>query len=284
MLQQTTVKAVRHTMPGFWHAGRPLRRWRAPNSTMFFVPGPGWAITHALGTCMRARKWSSKSTPGNFHATGTRFAPCLALVSIRRRPSERSRSTSPRCRSTGMSNEWFRGYSRLKKNCLRQSRPIKELAASLLPPRRSGDFAQALMDLGATICSPKRPACSLCPWSDAPVWQTSVAIRFPRKAPKREGSYAVARRCAVRADARVLFRRRPDTGLLASMMEVPGSEWTHDFDQGVRNDRLPRLAVKAQWRRLPGLVRHTFTHFPLELIVFTAQVPEPPPPPRVDAG
>lgn len=152
---------------------------------------------------------------------------------------------------------------------------IKELAASLLPPRRSGDFAQALMDLGATICSPKRPACSLCPWSDACLAnERGDQETFPRKAPKREGQLRRgAAFVAVRADARVLLRRRPDTGLLASMMEVPGSEWTHDFDQKRAQRSAPRLAVKAQWRRLPGLVRHTFTHFPLELIVFAAQVP-----------
>jgi len=151
---------------------------------------------------------------------------------------------------------------------------IKRLAASLLPPRRAGDFAQALMDLGATICSPKRPACALCPWNDSCAAQArSDQETFPRKAPKREGKLrrGVAF-VALRADGCVLLRKRPDKGLLASMTEVPGSEWTHDFDErrGLRS--APRLKG-AKWWRVPGVVRHVFTHFSLELAVFTAKLP-----------
>jgi A/G-specific adenine glycosylase len=77
----------------------------------------------------------------------------------------------------------------------------------------------------------------------------------------------------LRADGRVLLRRRPDKGLLASMMEVPGSAWSHDFDDGAARGSAPRLAAKVEWRRLHGVVRHVFTHFPLELVVFATQVP-----------
>jgi len=159
---------------------------------------------------------------------------------------------------------------------------IKELAASLLPSRRAGDFAQALMDLGATICSPKRPVCALCPWNDSCLAnERGDQATFPRKAPKREGrlrrGFAFV---ALRADGRVLLRRRPDKGLLASMMEVPGSGWTHDFDDGAARRSAPRLAAKVQWRRLHGVVQHVFTHFPLELSVFAAQVPRATPAPK----
>jgi A/G-specific adenine glycosylase len=151
---------------------------------------------------------------------------------------------------------------------------IKRLARSLLPQRRAGDFAQALMDLGATICSPKRPACALCPWNGS---CAALALgrqeTFPRKAPKREGILRHgAAFVALRADGRVLLRQRPDKGLLASMTEVPGSEWAHNFDAANALAGAPRLA-KAKWRRLPGVVRHVFTHFPLELTVFAAHVP-----------
>ena len=151
---------------------------------------------------------------------------------------------------------------------------IKRLAASLLPAERSGDFAQALMDLGATICSPKRPACGLCPWA------RSCAARargdqetFPRKTPKREGTLRRgAAFVALRDDATVLLRRRPEKGLLGGMSEVPGSEWAHDFSVDTASRSAPRIA-HAKWRRVPGLVRHVFTHFPLELAVFVARVP-----------
>ena len=152
---------------------------------------------------------------------------------------------------------------------------IKLLASSLLPPHRAGDFAQSLMDLGATLCSPKRPACALCPWSDACLARMrGDQETFPRKAPKRAGRLRRgAAFVALRADGRVLLRRRPDKGLLASMMEVPGSEWSHDFDVTQARKVAPRLTANVKWRRLPGVVNHVFTHFPLELTVFLAEVP-----------
>src|SRR5664280_1373309 len=89
---------------------------------------------------------------------------------------------------------------------------VKRLAASLLPARRAGDFAQALMDLGATICSPKKPACALCPWSAVCVAHAlGRQESFPCKAPKREGKLRRgAAFVAFRADGRVLLRQRPE--------------------------------------------------------------------------
>ncbi len=152
---------------------------------------------------------------------------------------------------------------------------IKRLAASLLPPHRSGDFAQALMDLGATVCSPKRPACVLCPWSEACVAHAlGIEQTFPRKSPKREGKLRRGAAFVVlRADRRVLLQKRPDKGLLASMTEVPGSVWAHDFDSARAREGAPRLGAKTKWRRLLGVIEHVFTHFPLELTVFMTQVP-----------
>ncbi len=152
---------------------------------------------------------------------------------------------------------------------------IKALAASLLPPARSGDFAQALMDLGASLCSPRKPACALCPWTDGCMARAQGSQEaFPRKVPKREGRLRRgAAFVAVRADGCVLLRQRPDKGLLAKMTEVPGSEWTHDFDAAKARKSAPHLAADITWRRLPGVVTHVFTHFPLELTVFVAEVP-----------
>jgi A/G-specific adenine glycosylase len=159
---------------------------------------------------------------------------------------------------------------------------IKGMATSLLPVRRAGDFAQALMDLGATICSPKRPACALCPWSGACAANARCDQEtFPRKAPKREGRLRRGAAFVVlRADGRVLLRRRPEKGLLASMMEVPCTEWTHDFNNRLVRHAAPVFREEVRWRRLPGIVRHVFTHFPLELEVFIAQVPRTTPAPK----
>jgi A/G-specific adenine glycosylase len=163
---------------------------------------------------------------------------------------------------------------------------IHRLAAALTPAERPGDFAQAMMDLGATICSPARPACALCPWSDAcAARKLGSPEAFPRRAPKREGRL---RRGAaffvVRADGCVLVRTRPPRGLLGGMTEVPTSEWIHAFAAAEALEQAPVLSIGngsggLAWRRLPGKVTHVFTHFPLELIVYAAQVPAGTPPP-----
>ena len=163
---------------------------------------------------------------------------------------------------------------------------IKRLAASLLPPHRSGDFAQALMDLGATICSPKKPACALCPWSEPCIARArGDQETFPRKAPKREGKQRYgAAFVALRADGQgsvdVLLRRRPEKGLLGAMTEVPGSDWAHDFDLSTALDAAPRFRGKLQWRKLGGTVTHVFTHFPLRLTVYKAELPRGTPAPK----
>jgi len=153
---------------------------------------------------------------------------------------------------------------------------IRRLAEGLIPAVRAGDFAQALMDLGATICTPKKPACVLCPWTAiCAARRRGDPETFPRKAPKVEGRLRCgAAFVVVRTDGYVLVRSRPPKGLLGGMTEVPTSEWTHDFSDDDALAAAPRLPrVRPRWRRLPGVVTHVFTHFPLELIVLSAEVP-----------
>jgi A/G-specific adenine glycosylase len=153
---------------------------------------------------------------------------------------------------------------------------VRRLAQGLTPARRAGDFAQALMDLGATICAPKKPACVLCPWIDTCAARArGDAETFPRKARKSTG--ALRRGAAfvvVRDDGRLLVRTRPAKGLLGGMTEVPNSRWAHDFNLAAALDHAPRLRLgKSKWRRIAGVVNHVFTHFPLELAVFRADMP-----------
>ena len=132
------------------------------------------------------------------------------------------------------------------------------------------------MDLGATICTPKKPACVLCPWTDKCAARTrGDAETFPRKAPKITGKLRRgAAFVVVRADGQLLVRTRPARGLLGGMTEVPNTVWTHDFDEDTALDHAPRLrSVTPKWHPLAGVVRHVFTHFPLELKVFRADVP-----------
>ncbi|KQT16199.1 A/G-specific adenine glycosylase [Methylobacterium sp. Leaf399] len=149
---------------------------------------------------------------------------------------------------------------------------IRTLTQELVPPDRPGDFAQAVMDLGATLCTPKRPACALCPWM-APCRARSLGTQetFPRKLKKvpgvpRRGAAFVAIRSG---DEAVLLRTRPPEGLLGAMAEPPTSAWQPDYDVA---RALLDAPLDARWKRLPGVVRHVFTHFPLELTVFVARV------------
>lgn len=145
-------------------------------------------------------------------------------------------------------------------------------AEALTPHHRPGDYAQAVMDLGATICTPKSPACGLCPWRDpCKARANGTAADLPRKTPKkpkptRHGTVFVA----LRTDGAWLLETRPDKGLLGGMLGWPGSEWV---DQ---TERLPEDAppCPGDWRVLPGEVRHTFTHFHLILHVLFAEVSE----------
>jgi A/G-specific adenine glycosylase len=157
---------------------------------------------------------------------------------------------------------------------------IGRLARALTPAHRSGDFAQAMMDLGATICTPKRPACALCPLNEGcAARRRGDAETLPRRAPKREGALRRgAAFVALRADGYLLVRTRPSRGLLGGMTEVPTTEWTAEFEEHKALDAAPGFPAgksrqRPAWRRIPGVVRHVFTHFPLELCVYVTKLP-----------
>ncbi|WP_435311517.1 A/G-specific adenine glycosylase [Primorskyibacter sedentarius] len=144
---------------------------------------------------------------------------------------------------------------------------LTEMAAALTPQERPGDYAQAVMDLGATICTPRKPACGLCPWrKPCAAWEAGTAAELPRKLPKkRKPTRLGIAYLARRVDGAWLLERRPDKGLLGGMLGWPGSDWG-DAPQ----DDPP---IRAEWRELPAEARHTFTHFHLRLTVKTALVP-----------
>lgn len=153
---------------------------------------------------------------------------------------------------------------------------IGELAQSLVPQARAGDFAQAAMDLGAAICTPRKPACAQCPLREGCAgFARDDAETFPRRGAKKAG--ALRRGAAfvvLRDDGRILLRTRPEKGLLGGMTEVPGTEWSADFDEARAKREAPAFAgTGLRWRRVPGEVRHVFTHFPLALTVYVAHVP-----------
>jgi len=147
-----------------------------------------------------------------------------------------------------------------------------ELADGLTPNARAGDYAQAVMDLGATVCRPRGPLCSECPVMDACTGRLTGNVEsYPRRVapkpkPKRLGTAFWLRR----ADGKVLLRRRPDKGLLASMIEVPSSPWV-ESDQ-IDEIILEHAPTSCEWRAIDGQVRHTFTHFHLALDLMVGQI------------
>ncbi len=149
-------------------------------------------------------------------------------------------------------------------------------AADLTPQERPGDYAQAVMDLGATICTPRNPACGICPWRNPCAARVAgTASDLPRKTPKKKTPtrYGIAY-VARRADGAWLLETRPEKGLLGGMLGWPGSDW---------NDA-PEAAppLDADWALLGEEARHTFTHFHLRLQIMTAKVPQDVRPARGD--
>ena len=149
---------------------------------------------------------------------------------------------------------------------------VKALTIMQVPDDRPGDFAQAMMDLGATICTPRSPACGLCPLRPGcKASQRGTMQDFPRKAAKKTGNLRLGVAFVVwREDDCLLVRTRPPKGLLGGMSEVPGSDWSATFDLASALDHAP---LPAAYRKVSMPVRHVFTHFPLDLTVYATMLP-----------
>ena len=274
MLQQTTVKAVGPYYARFLDRFPTIRdlAQAEPPDVLQLLAGLGYYARRA--TCMAApRRWSNataddfrkRSGATELPGIGDYTAAAIAAIAF----------DQP---ATPVDGNIERVIARL--HAVEQELPgakplIRQLAAALTPQRRAGDFAQALMDLGSTICTPKQPACALCPWTNAcRARARGDADTFPRKTPKIAGKLRRGAAFVVlRANGQLLVRTRATRGLLGGMTEVPNSAWTHDFDEDTALDHAPQLRSKPNWRRIQGVVRHVFTHFPLELVVYRASVP-----------
>jgi A/G-specific adenine glycosylase len=271
MLQQTTVKAVLPRYELF------LRRWPDVGALARAELGEVLAAWAGLGYYARARnlhacaKAVAERHGGRFPeeeaelrklpGVGDYTAAAVAAIAFGKRASP-------------VDGNIERVVARLfaVKTPLPGAKPeILARAESLVPYARPGDFAQAMMDLGATICTPRRPACGPCPVrSECRAFAEGLAGIIPYRAekaerPVRRGAAFVA----IRPDGAVLLRERPPKGLLGGMLEVPSSPWDEARPKGAARDHAP---LEAAWRKLPGRVEHTFTHFHLELSVYCAEV------------
>jgi A/G-specific adenine glycosylase len=152
---------------------------------------------------------------------------------------------------------------------------LRRLASQLTPEARAGDFAQGLMDLGAAICRPKAPLCVACPLTPyCAARAQGIAETLPRRSPKRARPQRHGMVFWIRRpDGAVLLRRRAEDGLLGGLMEFPSTDWREEIWS-------PAAAIKSapanvEWRALPGVVRHGFTHFDIDLQILAGVVPAP---------
>ncbi len=273
MLQQTTVKAV---IPYFQ---KFLARWPTVNDLAAAAREDVLGMWAGLGYYSRARNLHAcaktvAALPGaKFPRTeaelrelpgiGPYTAAAIAAIAF-------GESATP------VDGNIERVVSRLfaMTHPLPQSkRELKRLAATLTPAKRPGDFAQAMMDLGATICTPRSPSCLMCPLQqDCHAHALGIEAQLPRRMQKaqRPVRYGLAF-LALSEDGHVLLRQRPDAGLLGGMLEVPSTDWTdEELPTGMALTGAP---VRGDWWPVPGIVVHTFTHFRLELQVVRAIVP-----------
>jgi A/G-specific adenine glycosylase len=273
MLQQTTIAAVRPYFEAFrarWPTVEALAA-ADPDDIMKAWAGLGYySRARNLVACARA---VAADFGGQFPDTedglralpgiGPYTAAAIAAIAFDR----------PAAVVDGNIERVFSRLFRIETPLPAAKAEIRARVGEETPADRPGDFAQALMDLGATLCSPKRPACALCPLeaiceARAAGDQERFPVKPARKAkPVRRGAAFVARN----ADGAVFLVRRPDRGLLGGMAGVPTTNWTvrADGETGIGAAPFP-----AEWRPA-GAVTHVFTHFELRLDVYRADVTFP---------
>ena len=268
MLQQTTVAAVKSYFTEF------LRRWPTVTDLANAETEDVMKAWAGLGYYARARNLKRCAETVAFDHAGEfpdTQEGLMALPGIGDYTSAAIAAIAFNRRSAVMDGNVERVVSRLYAidTPLPAAKPlIKARIETLTPQDRPGDFAQGMMDLGATICTPKKPACGLCP-----LQMTCLALknhdpeRFPvklakKKKPLRKGAAFVAEN----ERGEVLLRKRVTKGLLGGMTEVPGTEWTSRIDGETSTSAAP---FSADWRPC-GEIIHVFTHFELHLSVYHA--------------
>ncbi|MEM9580580.1 MAG: A/G-specific adenine glycosylase, partial [Pseudomonadota bacterium] len=269
MLQQTTVAAVKDYFRKFtrlWPTVADLAAARDADVMAAWAGLGYYARARNLLKCARA---VVTDHGGDFPATHTEL---LKLPGIGPYTAAAISSIAFDQRETVLDGNVERVMARIHDihTPLPTAKPeLMAKAEALTPDMRPGDYAQAVMDLGATICTPRNPACGICPWRDGcRARLAGTMAELPKKTPKkpkpiRRGIAYVARR----VDGAYLLETRPEKGLLGGMLGWPGSEWTED------SVPKPAPPIAAEWKDAGAEARHTFTHFHLRLVIKTALVP-----------
>jgi A/G-specific adenine glycosylase len=270
MLQQTTVKAV---IP-YYH--KFLKRWPSVTALAAADIDEVMAAWAGLGYYSRARNLHAcaKAVADRHQGQFPREEAVLgALPGIGGYTAAAIAAIAFDVPATAVDGNVERVVARLfaVEEPLPAAKPrIKALAARLTPQARTGDFTQGMMDLGASICSPRSPSCLVCPLRGCcRGFAAGIAEMLPVKAKKGEKPRRFgAAFLALREDGAVLLRRRPAKGLLGGMLEVPSTLWGPAMPEP--GAALADAPLSANWRAVTGIVQHTFTHFDLALAVYRA--------------
>jgi A/G-specific adenine glycosylase len=279
MLQQTTVKAVAPYYSAF------LSRWPTVNQLAAAPIEDVLAAWAGLGYYSRAR---------NLHACAVQLAKAgipeteagwRAMPGVGPYTAAAITAIAFGKRATAVDGNVERVISRvfaIDVPLPKAKRLIYDAAVRLTPPERPGDYAQAMMDLGATVCTPKSPSCLICPVrAFCSARQEGDPARYPVKSAKVAKPVRSGCACVVVWDtgelAHVLLRRRASSGLLGGMLEPLMSEWVaHDGVNAPHLERDLRREVERRFRLAIGTaggeIKHTFTHFELRLQVFTIRL------------
>jgi A/G-specific adenine glycosylase len=271
LLQQTTVRAVTPYFEKFmalWPDVRALAAASDEDIMRAFAGLGYYSRARNLAACARAVAAAGGEFPdseaglGALPGIGDYTAAAIASIAF-------NRHASP------VDGNIARIVTRLQAidaPIAKARKRIAEAARAMTPADRPGDFAQALMDLGAMVCTPRDPKCMLCPLrGDCLAAARGEAGKYPiapvrATRPKRSGAVYYIRR----PDGAALFRTRPPHGLLGGTVELPTSSWSEAPNWG---DEPREAPIKANWRRVEGAVRHVFSHFELELIVYACDAP-----------
>ena len=267
MLQQTTVAAVRDYFRAF------VQKWPTVNDLAAASDGAVMAAWAGLGYYARARNLLKCARHVSSERNGVfpdRYDDLIKLPGIGPYTAAAIAAIAfDRVETVvdGNVERVMARYFAVTEPMPGSKTKLKALAAEMTPKVRPGDYAQAVMDLGATICTPRSPACGICPWmTDCRGRAQGIAAQLPAKEPKkakpvRYGHVYVARD----QSGGWLLERRPPKGLLGGMLGFFGSDWAEDQPPSTP-------PFDAEWHMLGAEVRHTFTHFHLVLQVHVAQV------------
>ena len=273
MLQQTTVAAVKPYFQRFVELWPTVRGLASADEAQVMSEWAGlgyYSRARNLIKCARIVAWerggefpSDQSELLSLPGIGPYTAAAISSIAFDRR-------------ATVVDGNVERVIARMRLVRSRTSaakKEIRAIAEEMTPTERVGDYAQALMDLGATVCRPRNPNCEICPWMEccmARKADVQNSIPEPRRKsakPVRTGTAFVARR----QDGAWLLERRPEKGLLGGMLGWPCSGWDGRESWMTRSD--------YGWKSVDGEVLHTFTHFHLQLSVKVADIED-----AADAG